>query len=57
MRLREFDPSRHLDSEEAIAAYLEAIMEEDPSLLTDALGDMARARGMTEFARGVSRDA
>ncbi len=59
MKVRKFDPSRHLDSEEAIAMYLEAIMEEDPSLLAAALGDVARARGMTELARetGLARES
>lgn len=59
MKLREFDISRHLDSEEAIALYLEEVMEEDPDMLTSALGDIARARGMTELARetGLARES
>jgi len=58
-KLRDFDPSRYLDSEEAIALYLEAIVEEDPAMLPSALGDVSRARGMTEVARetGVTREA
>ena len=47
-----WDASEYLESEEDIAAYLTAIMEEgDPALLQAALGDIAKARGMTEIAR------
>jgi probable addiction module antidote protein len=55
-----WDPADHLDGVEAIAAYLDAAMEDgDPALFTSALGDVARARGMTEIARetGLSREA
>ena len=46
MNYTKFDAADYLDSEEAIAAYLSAIMEEnDPDLLIAALGDIARARG------------
>ncbi|MDR0634216.1 MAG: putative addiction module antidote protein [Azoarcus sp.] len=58
--LPEFDPSEHLTNEEDIAAYLDAILEEnDAALLAAALGDIARARGMTEIAKasGLSREA
>ena len=58
--LPDFDFSEHLDSEEALAEYLTAIMEEnDPALLAAALGDIARARGMTEIAKaaGITREA
>jgi len=58
--LPEFDASRYLDSEQAIAEYLTAIIAEDDSaLLAAALGDIARARGMTEIARaaGMTREA
>lgn len=56
----EFDFAEHLDSEEAIAEYLTAVLEEnDPALLASALGDIARARGMSEIARasGMTREA
>lgn len=55
-----FDPAEHLRDEEDIAAYLTAILEEnDPALLSAALGDIARARGMTDIARasGLTREA
>ena len=55
-----WDPAEYLTSPEAIAAYLEAVFEDgDPGLIAAALGDIARAKGMTEVARaaGVTRDA
>lgn len=58
--LPEFDPAEYLDDEKEIAAYLSAILaEDDPGLLAAALGDIARARGMSEIARssGISREA
>lgn len=58
--LPDFDFSEHLDSEQAMAEYLTAILEEnDPALLAAALGDIARARGMSEIARasGITREA
>ena len=58
--LPDFDPAEHLKSEEDVAAYLTAIIEEnDPALLAAALGDIARARGMSEIARnsGITREA
>ncbi len=53
--LPEFDASRYLDSDEAIAQYLKAIREEEDP----ALGHIARSRGMTEIARasGLTREA
>lgn len=57
--IRPYDTSEYLRDEEDVAYYLEAIMEEDPTLLPAALGDVARARGMTELSRktGLSREA
>lgn len=58
--LPEFDASHYLDSETAIADYLTAILDDgDPALLAAALGDIARARGMTDIARaaGLTREA
>ena len=41
-----WDPAEHLKTEEDMAAYLEAALEEgNPSLLAAALGDIARAKG------------
>jgi probable addiction module antidote protein len=58
--LSAFDASPYLDSEEAIAAYLTDILQaNDAGLLSAALGDIARARGMTEIAKaaGLTREA
>ena len=58
--LQDFDRAEYLESEEAMAEYLTAIIEENnPALLAAALGDIARARGMTEIARasGITREA
>ena len=58
--LPDFDAAPYLDGEVAIAAYLTDILEaNDASLLAAALGDIARARGMTEIAKaaGITREA
>jgi len=55
-----FDPAEYLDDSESIAAYMsEALETEDPAFVADALGVVARARGMSEVAReaGVSRES
>jgi len=55
-----WDSAELLDSPERIAAYVEAAFEDgDPSLITHALGVVARARGMSQLAKeaGLSRDA
>ncbi|MBV7434510.1 putative addiction module antidote protein [Cardiobacteriaceae bacterium TAE3-ERU3] len=60
MKTTPFDVSDYLETEEDIAGYLQAILEENnPALLTAALGDIAKARGMTEIAKasGVTREA
>ncbi len=57
-KTRAWDSAEHLETNEDIAAYLDAVLaENDPALLTHALGVVARARGMTELARetGVGR--
>jgi probable addiction module antidote protein len=58
--LPEFDAAHYLDSETSIAVYLTDILEaNDAALLASALGDIARARGMTEIAKaaGITREA
>jgi probable addiction module antidote protein len=55
-----WDPAEHLETEEDIAAYLDAAFEEgDPSLIAAALGDVARAKGMAQIARdtGLERES
>lgn len=57
---RPWDPAEHLESEEDIAAYLEAALEEgDAALIAAAIGDIARAKGMTQIAReaGLGRES
>ncbi|AOU97764.1 putative addiction module antidote protein [Acidihalobacter yilgarnensis] len=58
--LPEFDVSEYLNNDEDVAEYLTAILEEnDPALLAAALGDIARARGMSQVAKdsGIAREA
>ena len=58
--LRRFDPAEHLKTEADITDYLMAIIEDgDESLLASALGDVAKARGMTAIAAssGITREA
>lgn len=58
--LPDFDPAELLTDEEDMAAYLTVVLEEnDPALLAAALGDIARARGMSEIAKasGITREA
>lgn len=55
-----FDAAELLDSPEAQAAYLSEIMEGgDPSEIAQAIGTVARARGMASIAReaGVGRES
>lgn len=56
-----WDPVDHLQSEEDMAMYLDACLEEDPcdgSLVRAALNDIARAQGMTHLAKatGITRE-
>jgi probable addiction module antidote protein len=47
-----WDPAEYLGDENAVAEYLSAALEEkDPALFTVALGDIARARGISDLAR------
>lgn len=57
-----YDVAEHLRNPEEMAAYLEACLEEangDAAFIAKALGDMARAKGMSQVARdaGLSREA
>ena len=59
-RTTRWDAAAHLDSEEAMASYLTAALEDgDPAVVTVALGDIARAKGMTRVARkaGLGRES
>jgi probable addiction module antidote protein len=58
--LPEFDITERLEDDQAIAEYLTIVLEEDdPALLAAAVGDIARARGMTDIAKssGLTREA
>ena len=58
--LPEFDVTEYLDDEQAIAQYLTIVIEEnDPAALAQALGTIARARGMMQMAEasGLGREA
>jgi hypothetical protein len=57
-----YDVSDYLRTPEEMAAYLEACIEEadgDAAFIAKALGDIARAQGMTQVARdaGLSRES
>lgn len=57
-----YDVAQHLRTPEEMAAYLEACLEEangDAAFVAKALGDIARAKGMSQVAReaGLSRES
>ena len=55
-----WDPVTHLATSEDVAAYLEAALQDgDPQLVAAALGDIARAKGMSKVARdaGLGRES
>lgn len=61
-RTSRYDVAEHLRTPEEMAAYLEASMEEaggDAAFIAKALGDIARAKGMSQVARdaGLSRES
>ena len=58
--LKAFDAVNYLKNEADVASYLELVLEDNYStLLAAALGDIARARGMTQLANttGLSRES
>jgi len=55
-----WDPASHLSSAEDVAAFLEAALQDgDPQIVAAALGDIARAKGMSRIARdaGLGRES
>lgn len=59
-RTRPWDAAEHLETEQDMAAYLEAALQEgDPTLIAAALGDIARAKGISQIARdtGLGRES
>src|ERR1035437_4797933 len=64
LKTRPYDPAEYLDDDESIEAYLQeslkiALEDSNPSFLTQALGTVARARGMSQIAQasGLSRES
>ncbi len=59
-KTRSYDAAEYLATEEEMAAYLEAAFEEgEPALVVQALGTIAKARGMSQIARetGLGRES
>ena len=61
LKLKKWDSAAHLETETDIARYWEACLDvgrDDPAFITAALGNIARARGMTQLARktGLTRE-
>ena len=61
-KIRPYDVAEHLRTPEEMAAYLEACLDEpgaDAAFIAKALGDVARAKGMSEVANsaGLSRES
>jgi probable addiction module antidote protein len=59
-KVTRYDVAEHLQTPEDMAAYLDACLEDannDASFIAKALGDIARAKGMTNIAKqtGLSR--
>ncbi|MYG39777.1 MAG: putative addiction module antidote protein [Nitrospira sp. SB0677_bin_15] len=60
IQTRPWDAADYLETEEDIVLYLEAAFEDGaPGLIAAALGDMARAKGMTKVAAeaGLGRES
>jgi len=51
IKTNRFDAAKYLETDEDIAAYLDEIFEDgDPALVAEALGAIARAKGMADIA-------
>lgn len=62
IKLRKWDTVEHLKTEEDMVMYLQACMDEagdDAAFIAAALGDIARAKGMTQLAKdtGLGRES
>ena len=62
VQLKRWDSAEHLQTDEDIRLYLEACFEEagdDAAFIAKALGNVARARSMTQLARdtGMGRES
>ena len=59
-KLTKFDAADYLDSDEAIAEYLTAALEDaNPDVFLAAVSDVAKARGMATIAKesGLGRES
>ncbi|NLF07368.1 MAG: putative addiction module antidote protein [Pirellulaceae bacterium] len=59
-KTKPYDAAEYLESEEDAAEYLQAAFEDgDPAVVVHALGNIARARGMSQIARdtGLGRES
>jgi probable addiction module antidote protein len=59
-KTRPYDAAEYLETDEDMAVYLDAAMEDgDPGIIANALGTIARAKGMTLVAReaGLGRES
>ena len=62
LKLRKWDSAEHLKTDEDMAAYLEACLQEagdDAAFIAQALGNIARAKGMTQLSKdtGLGRES
>ena len=60
MQTQPWDAADYLETKEDVVLYLEAAFEDgDPGLIAAALGDIARAKGMTKVAAeaGLGRES
>jgi len=60
VKTTKWDAVDYLKTDEDMANYLEAAIEDsDPALISAALGDIARAKGMSQVARkaGLGRES
>ena len=60
MKTHRFDITKHLDSDEAIAEYLNQVLEDgDTDELIAAIGHVAKAKGMSQIAQtsGLGRES
>ena len=62
VKLRKWDSAEHLKTDEDMAAYLEACLQEagdDAAFIAKALGNIARAKGMTQLSNdtGLGRES
>jgi probable addiction module antidote protein len=59
-KTKPYDAAEYLETDEDVAAYLQAALDEgNPALVVHALGNIARARGMSQIAKetGLRRES